>query len=208
MPKYARHWNFPLPTIIRCGDSLCFLLKKCRMNSSFKLDRTTLRGKSGITYKEVRKTLTPRWGAVWRDMLLGWIALALIVSALIVIGDRSLVVALTGRRSCAHRVHDAIMLFQRKRRTQYSRTSGGTTCCPMFLRVELPAWTCRVTVQIRTGSSQSFWRCDGHRSILQGSAESEVRRRSVVRCRAVQNCPDARREASSRGEPSAGKSRR
>jgi fatty acid desaturase len=53
-----------------------------------KLNRTALVGKSGSTYGEVRKALTPRWEMVWRDLIFGWVALALVILAVIGLSHR------------------------------------------------------------------------------------------------------------------------
>jgi fatty acid desaturase len=57
------------------------------------LKRVTLVAKSGIGYRQLRESLTPRWGIVWRDLTLGWIALALIIFTTTALSHRSLVIA-------------------------------------------------------------------------------------------------------------------
>ncbi len=49
----------------------------------------TFADSAGTTYLQFRKGLTPRWGLVWRDIVLGWIALTVIISLVIVISGRS-----------------------------------------------------------------------------------------------------------------------
>ena len=58
----------------------------------FGLDRTTLTDKWGASYGQLRKA--PRWGIVWRDLTLGWIAFALIIIATIAASHRSPFLAL------------------------------------------------------------------------------------------------------------------
>ena len=54
-----------------------------------KINRTTLTNKSGITFGQVRKGLLPRYGIVWRDLILGWVGLAVIIWATIAMSHQS-----------------------------------------------------------------------------------------------------------------------
>ncbi|MCI0590224.1 MAG: fatty acid desaturase [Gammaproteobacteria bacterium] len=48
-----------------------------------KLRKSALVNKAGLTYKQFRKSLTPKWGIVWSHIAMGW--MALVVSNLLII---------------------------------------------------------------------------------------------------------------------------
>jgi fatty acid desaturase len=60
------------------------------------LKRTSLVNKSGSWYGEVRKTLTPRWAVVWRDLIIGWLTLILLIVAVMKLSHHSRALALLG----------------------------------------------------------------------------------------------------------------
>ena len=49
----------------------------------YKIAKGSLRSSGGVAYAEFKRTLRPRYFVVWRDILLGHLALAGIVAALI-----------------------------------------------------------------------------------------------------------------------------
>src|ERR1700678_1738863 len=60
------------------------------------LKRTLLVSKSGSGYGEVRKVLTPRWAIVWRDLIIGWLTLIVVMLAVVKLSHRSQALAYIG----------------------------------------------------------------------------------------------------------------
>ncbi|MBM4257952.1 MAG: hypothetical protein FJ147_18930 [Deltaproteobacteria bacterium] len=56
-----------------------------------KLQEVTLVNKSGVTYQEFRKTLSPQWGRVWVQIALGWLALILLHILILLFSGRHIV---------------------------------------------------------------------------------------------------------------------
>jgi fatty acid desaturase len=61
-----------------------------------KLNKSTLVNNPGRCYSEFRKKLVPQWSVVWRDLTLGWLALAAIVSAEILFSNHGIIFSLLG----------------------------------------------------------------------------------------------------------------
>src|SRR5688572_7011032 len=55
-----------------------------------KLPKSSLVNKAGLTYMEFKKTLTPRWGVIWFDIAMGWLALGVLNSVIFVLAGRHL----------------------------------------------------------------------------------------------------------------------